>query len=304
VRLIPHFTVAGLLVGAALLSTFASKAPAQSPDSMMPEASAAKAKQIVSDLINAKGAAGYLGATEGECSGTRAIFGHNEAVSGYIAFTDSRQYPDKQRMEYAAKSHNLKSILNTVIGVDGLDWSHGGVVIALYNGDRGWTLDRSGITELPVTSTAEFQEQTKRNIDNVLRLRLKNEQGWLYRFGGSDTVDLKEVDWVELTDPDGRQFRLAVDHNTRLLVRSVVTTENEETRERDDDVTMYTNYQLKDTVWTPMQVSRDHNGRRASQFFYTSCRYNPGFPSDFFDKSSLAKKSSAAGVKKSKPDQN
>jgi hypothetical protein len=134
----------------------------------------------------------------------------------------------------------------------------------------------------------------------VLRLRLKNEKGWLYRFGGSDTVDLKEVEWVELTDPDGRQFRLAVDHNTRLLVRSVVTTENEETRERDDDVTMYTNYQLKDTVWTPMQVSRDHNGRRASQFFYTSCRYNPGFPSDFFERSSLSKKAAAAGAKKSK----
>jgi len=297
-----HFAAGSLLVGAVLL--LALKAPAQSPDSMMPEASAAKAKLILSDLINARGAAGYLDAKEGECSGTRAIFGHNEAVNGYIAFTDSRQYPDKQRIEYAAKSHNLKGILNTVLGVEGLDWSHGGIVIALYNGDQGWTLDRSGITELPVTSTAEFQEQTKRNIDNLLRLRLKNEKGWLYRFGGSDTVDLKEVDWVELTDPEGRQFRLAVDHNTRLLVRSVVTTENEETRERDDDVTVYTNYQLKDTVWTPMQVSKDHNGRRAAQFFFTSCRYNPGFPSDFFDKSSLSKKTSEAGVKKSKTDQN
>ena len=297
-----HFAVGALLASATLL--FASKACAQNPDSMMPEASAAKAKQILSDLINARGAAGYLGATEGECTGTRAVFGHNEQVTGYIAFTDSRQYPDKQRMEYAAKSHNLKGILNTVLGVEGLDWSHGGIVIALYNGDQGWTLDRSGITELPVTSTAEFQEQTKRNIDNVLRVRLKNEQGWLYRFGGSDTVDLKEVDWVELSDAEGRQFRLAVDHNTRLLVRSKVTTENEETRERDDDVTIYTNYQLKDTIWTPMQISRDHNGRRVSQFFYTSCRYNPGFPSDFFEKSSLAKKTSEAGVKKSKADQN
>src|SRR5277367_7116588 len=156
---------------------------------------------------------------------------------------------------------------NTGIGVEGLDWSHGGVIIALYNGDHGWTLDRSGITELPVTSVSEFMEQTKRNIDNVLRVRLKNETGWFYRFGGSDTVDLKEVEWVELTDPDGRIFRLAVDHSTRLLVRSVVTTENEETREHDDDVTIYTNYQLKDTVWTPMQVSRSHNGRRAAQFF-------------------------------------
>jgi hypothetical protein len=112
------------------------------------------------------------------------------------------------------------------------------------------------------------------------------------------------VDWVELTDREERTFRLAVDHNTRLLVRSLVTTVNEETQERDDDVTIYTNYQLKDTVWTPMQITRDHNGRRAAQFFYDSCRYNPGFPSDFFDRSSLQKKTADAGVKKNKNDKN
>jgi hypothetical protein len=280
-------------------SMLASRASAQNPDTMMPEQSAAKAKQILSDLINARGAAGYSDMREAECHGNRAIFGHNGAITGYIGFTDFRQYPDKERLEYTAKSHNLKSILNTVIGVEGLDWSHAGIIVAVYNGDRGWTLDRSGVTELPVTSISEFQEQVKRNIDNVLRVRLK-EPGWSYRFGGSDTVDLKEVEWVELTDSDERVFRLAIDHNTRLLVRSVVTTTNEETHERDDDVTIYTNYQLKDSVWTPMQVSKDHNGRRASQFFYDTCRYNPGFPSDFFDKSSLSKKGGDAVMKKGK----
>jgi hypothetical protein len=288
--------VAALMFAGAMC---ASRAAAQNPDTMMPEQSAAKAKQILSDLINARGAAGYTDVREAECQGNRALFGHNGAITGYIGFTDFRQYPDKERLEYTAKSHNLKSILNTVIGVEGLDWSHAGIIIALYNGDRGWTLDRSGVTELPVTSISEFQEQVKRNIDNVLRVRLK-EPGWTYRFGGSDTVDLKEVEWVELTDSEERVFRLAVDHSTRLLVRSVITTTNEETRERDDDVTMYTNYQLKDSVWTPMQVSKDHNGRRASQFFYDTCRYNPGFPSDFFEKSSLSKKGGDATIKKSK----
>jgi len=297
-KLVPFAFASLLSVG-----TLALRASAQNPDTMMPEQSTAKAKQILSDLINARGGAGYKEAVEGECHGTRAQFGHNGDVTGYVGFTDYRRYPDKARLEYSAKSHNLKSIINTVIGVDGLDWSHGGVIIALYNGDHGWTLDRSGVTELPDTSISEFQEQVKRNIDNVLRVRLK-EPGWNYRYGGSDTVDLKEVDWVELTDSEERTFRLAVDHSTHLLVRSIVTTNNEETHERDDDVSIYTNYQLKDTVWTPMQVTRDHNGRRAAQFFYDSCRFNPGFPSDFFDKSSLQKKTAEAGVKKNKNDKN
>ena len=217
-------------------------------------------------------------------------------------FTESRRWPDKERLEYAAKSHNLKSIINTVIGVEGLDWSHGGTIVVVYNADQGWTLDRGGVTDLAVTSIADFQEQVKRNIDNVLRVRLK-EPGWLYRYGGSDTVDLKEVEWVELTDSEDRRFRLAVDHSTHLLVRSVVITKNEEREERDDDVSIYTNYQLKDTVWTPMQVTKDHDGRRESQFFFDSCRYNPGFPSDYFDKASL-QKNADANTKKTKHSSN
>ena len=279
--------------------SLAMRASAQNPDAMMPEQSEAKAKEILRDLINARGGAGYTEAAESECQGTRAQFGHNGAVTGYVRFLDAKHSPDKERLEYSAKNHNLKSIINTVIGVDGLDWSHGGVIIALYNGDHGWTLDRGGISELPATAVADFEEQTKRNIDNVLRIRLK-DPGWSYRYGGSDTVDLKEVDWVELADSDERTFRLAVDRHTHLLVRSVVTTNNEETHEKDDDTTIYTNYQLKDAVWAPMQITKDHNGRRAAQFFYESCRFNPGFPSDFFDKSSLQKRSGEASAKKSK----
>lgn len=264
---------------------------------MMPEESEAKAKQVISDLINARGGAGYLEARDSECQGTRAQFGHNEDLTGYVAFTEYREAPDKQRLEFNAKSHNLKNILNTMLGVDGLDLAHGGTIVAIYNGDRGWTLDRGGVSELPATSIADFQEAVKRNIDNVLRVRLK-EPGWTYRYGGSGTADLKEVEWVELTDSEERTFRLAVDRNTRLLVQSIVATNDEQTQQRDEDITDYTNYQLKDTVWTPMKVARQHNGRRVAQFFYDNCRFNPGFSNDFFDKSSLGKKTANAGAKK------
>lgn len=290
-----RFGIAAFLVAA----PFAIGSWAQNPDAMMPEQSEAKAKEIIRDLINARGGAGYTEASESECQGTRAQFGHNGAVTGYVRFLDARDYPDKERWEYSAKNHNLKSIINTVIGVDGLDWSHGGVIIALYNGNRGWTLDRGGISELPATAVADFEEKVKRDIDNVLRIRLK-EPGWSYRYGGIDTVDLKEVDWVELTDGEERTFRLAVDRHSHLLVRSVVTTNNEETHEKDDDTTIYTNYQLKDAVWTPMQITKDHNGRRSAQFFYESCKFNPGFPTDFFDASSLQKRGGEASLKKSK----
>ncbi len=278
-------------------AVFAPRVAAQNPDTMMPEDSAAKGKQILSDLINALGGPGYTEVRESHCQGRRALFGHNGELTGYIDFTDDRRFPDKDRVEYTAKGRN--TILASLIGLDGLDFAHGGIIITLYNGDHGWTFDRSGVSDLPATAVSDFQEQVKRNADNLLRLRLK-EPGMAIRFGGSDIIDRKQVDWVELADGDGRKFRLAVDHSTHLLLRSVVTTKDEENQQLNDDVTIYSGYQLKDSVWAPLQVSREHNGRRTAQFFYDTCRFNPGFPEELFTKASLQKNYSNASVKKNK----
>jgi hypothetical protein len=271
------------------------RAAAQNPDTMMPEQNVAKAKQVLADLINALGGPGYTEVRESQCEGRRALIGHNGELNGYIDFADFRRYPDKARTEYLSKGRN--TILKALIGIDGLDFSHGGIFITLYNGDHGWTFSRSGVDEMPVTSVSEFQEQTKRNIDNLLRLRLK-EPGMVIRFGGNDTVDLKQADWVELTDSDERKFRLAVDQSTHFLLRAIVSTKDKEYDQIDDDTTLYSNYHLMDSVWVPLQISREHNGRRTGQIFYDTCRFNPGFPDDLFSKSSLQKHGSEAVLKK------
>ncbi len=290
-----RFAVVFLVTGA----MFASRASAQNPDTMMPEQSVAKGKQILADMINALGGPGYTEVRESHCEGRRSQFGHNgEPLRPVLLpFSEYRRYPDKVRTEYVGKGHN--TILPFLVGIDGLDWSHGGIIITLYNGDHGWTLDRSGVSELPATAISDFQEQVKRNVDNLLRLRLK-EPGVAIRFGGSDTVDLKSVDWVEITDSQERRFRLAVDRSTHLLIRSAVITKDEETQQINEDVSIYSNYQLKDSVWTPLQISREHNGRRSVQIFYETCKYNPGFSGDIFEKSSLSKQAAQALAKKSK----
>ena len=291
------FVSIALLIFAAAVPLTPHAATQQRADTMMPEQSLAKGKQILADLINGFGGPGYTQVRESQCEGRRAIFGHNGALMGYIDFIDDRRFPDKARTEFIGKGRN--TILPFLVGIDGMDFAHGGVVITLYNGDQGWTFDRSGVSEVPASAISEFHEQVMRSIDNLLHLRL-NEEGMSIRFGGSDTVDLKQVDWVELVDRDQRTFRLAVDRSTHLLVRAMVITKNEETQQVDEDVVIYTNYQLRDSVWTPLQVSREHNGRRVSQFFYNSCRFNPGFPDALFSKESLKKGASAELLKKNK----
>jgi outer membrane lipoprotein-sorting protein len=256
----------------ALLQPWAS---AQNPDTLMPEASAAKGKQLLEQLINAFGGPAYLEIQESDCQGRLARFGHNGELTGYTNFKDYWRYPDKNRTDYSKK----------------------GVIIDLYNGDKGWTLDRGGVTEQTATAVADFQEQTKRDINNLLRVRLK-EPGMLIRYGGTDIVDLKTVDWADITDSEQRNFRLAVDRSSHLLVRTVITVEDPDTHQRNVETYVYTNYQLMDSVYTPLQITLERNGRRINQVFFQYCKFNPRLPDELFTRAALDKRFSEVGSKK------
>ena len=166
-------------------------------------------------------------------------------------------------------------------------------------GDKGWTLDKGGVSELSAASVADFQEQAKKDVNNLLRVRLK-EPSMTVRYGGLDIVDLKTVDWVDITDSDQRNFRLAVDRSTHLLDRSVVSTQDEAMNVRNVETNIFTNFQLMDGVRTAMQITTDRNGRRSSQVFFSICKYNSGLPADLFNKDSLDKRFSEVGSRKSK----
>jgi hypothetical protein len=271
---------------------FAPNSKAQNPETMLPEASTAKAKQVLGQLVDAMGGPAYLGVRETECSGRRALFGHSGELTGFIQFVDEHRYPDKDRVEYVAKGHT--GILGSLIGVDEIYVTHGGRIITVFDGEQAWTLNRGGVVELPA---ADYQEQVKRNINNLIRLRL-NEPGMEIRYGGTGTVDLKQVDWVELTDSEQRTFRLAVDQTTHLLVRSIVITTDEIYHQKNEEVTIYSNYQQKDGVQVALQVSRELNGRRTYQGFFDSCRMNPNFSGELFTREGLQKSASELTTKK------
>ena len=263
-----------LWLGVALLA-MSPGARGQRAEYMDPDESAAKAKQVLQQLISALGGQRYLDLKASECEGRRAQFGHNGDMSGYVQVRVFWGYPDRARSEYGKK----------------------GNIADVFAGDQGWTLDRGGVSEQTAVAVTDFQESLKRNVNYLLRTRI-NEKGMLLRYGGVSVADLKEVEWVEVTDTEERTFRLAVDRTTHLLVRTVVKTVDTETRERKEDATLYTNYQLINGVQLPMQITRERDGRRANQDFFESCQVNPELPGDFFTKGSLEKRFGEVGGKK------
>ena len=270
---------------------------AQNPDTIAPEENEARAKKVLNQLMQGLGGQAFLGMRERQCDGRRALIGHDGALAGYVQLRESWNFPDKNRTDYYAKSRN--TMLGFIIGVQDLDITHGGLIITTFNGKEGWSMDKGGVSDMPEDTVVEFQAAVQRSPENLLRLGLKNPD-YSVRWAGLDTVDLHEVDWVEISDREDRTYRLAVDRMTHLLVRSVVQVKDENTNQIREDTSIYTNYEPKGGVQVPMQITRERDGRRISQLFYETCEINPPLPPDYFTRQALVQRFKETGGKKGK----
>jgi hypothetical protein len=260
---------------AILAMSGAARVNAQNPDTIPAEESAARTKTILQQMIGALGGAAYLNLHDSECTGRIAQFGQYTAeLSGDAPIHEFRMPPDKFRREVGKKFN----------------------IIDVYNGNQGWSLDKGGVEDGNGVAIANFQAGLKMNFDVLVRSRLA-EPGMYFHYGGEDVVDLRQVDWIQLEDTDGHMYKIAVEKSTHFPVRFVIVTRNPRTNENVEDVTRYSNWHLVDGIGTPFQVSREHDGKRVSQIFYDSCKYNSGITADFFTREALVKRWAEMGHK-------
>ncbi len=109
-----------------------------------------------------------------------------------------------------------------------MEYDPKGLIVDLFSGDQGWTLDRGGVSELPADSIEDYQEQLQTDINLILRYRMQ-DPNLTFRYAGLDIVDVTEVDWVEISDRQDRTIRVAVNRKTHLPVR----VGGDQTRSRD-----------------------------------------------------------------------
>jgi hypothetical protein len=250
---------------------------AQNPEEMMPEASAAKAKAILQQTIHALGGPAYLNVHNSDCTGRYAQFQHSGEIGGYIEMREYREFPDKTRVEYDPKA----------------------LIVDIYAGEKGWTLDRGGVSDVPAADMADYQNQLRISMAYVLRERM-NDSSLFFRYAGTDVVDLKEADWAEIGDREGRTLRIAVGRNDHLPIRSILEQRDPKTGEKSERATYYTSYHLVDGIQTPFRESRFLNGRQTYQAFWESCSYNVDLPADFFTRASLEQRFGQERGKKKK----
>jgi hypothetical protein len=267
-------TLVAAIALAALGVASAPRAAAQDDQFLMPEQSAAKAKQLLEQAIEALGGSTYLNVHDVTCTGRIGQFDHAGELTGFGTFIDYAQPPFKERQENLPKRN----------------------IIEVYNGDKGWDLDRGGVSEAPRADLADFQETVKKDLDNILRHRM-HEPDMTLRYSGEDIVDLKQVDWVELIDGENRTIRIAIAQATHLPIRKTVDTRNPRTQMKSQEVEYYSNYHPIDGVQTAFQLTRERNGIKIFQAFFDKCEYNTNLSDALFTKESLEQRWAQVGKK-------
>ena len=275
-RIRSHRFAALTALAFAVLFGVVSESSAQESEVMMPAQSAAKAKEILQQAIEGLGGAAYLNVHDVTCTGRLSLFGHSGELNGFGHFVDYTIpiAPFRDRTENLPKRN----------------------IIEVKNGDKGWDLDRGGVTDARTSDLARYQEDMKKDIDNILRHRI-HEPDMIFRYGGQDVVDLREADWVELVDSDNRTIRIAVARSSHLPIRKVVDTRDANTRVRAQEIEYYSNYHPFQGIQTPFQITRERNGLKVYQVFFDKCEYNTNVSDSLFTKESLDERWAKIGKK-------
>ena len=227
--------------------------------------------------IDALGGQTYLNVRDATCTGNISQFDHSGQVTGFGKFIDYSMPPDKERQENLPKRN----------------------IIEVYNGKQGWVLDRGGVSEAPASDLEQFQQDNLNDIDNILRHRI-HEAGMVFRYAGPDIVQLKQVDWVELTDNDNRTIRIAFAQSTHLPIQEIVETRDPKTQLASQETDVFSDYHQVQGIQTAFQLERDRNSMMIFQAFFAKCDYNTGLADDLFTRQSLEQRWAKVGKKERK----
>jgi outer membrane lipoprotein-sorting protein len=238
------------LVG--FLIAFALTVSAQAPSS---------AQKIFDSMIEALGGKAYLDVKEIQVSGRYFTFRKNE-VSSSMLYADFIKFPDMERTEFGKDKDKR---------------------IQINNGKEGWNVTpplKGKIPDVQPQTKAQVQEFLdgfKTSFDCVPRFVVNTPRTSLVN-AGTELVEYKRTDVLEIRDAQKNLMRIYVDRQTNLPVK-VQRRNADESTVREE---AYANWHKFDGVMTPLMVVSYKDGVKTMEIRAEKVAYNPGFPDSLF----------------------
>jgi hypothetical protein len=152
----------------------------------------------------------------------------------------------------------------------------------LFSDGKAWEITFRGARPLADDALARYHETTLRNVFYILRMRLK-EPGLVFESRGSDIIDNNPVELVDITDSDNHTTSVAFHSSTKLPVRQVFIRRDPKTRDRFEEVTVFSKYRdAGNGVMWPLTIERMRDGEKIFEIYSESVEINQGLTDDLF----------------------
>lgn len=230
-----------------------------------------RGKRIVNECLDALGGEHYLNMQNRVESG-RAYSFYRERLSGLsIAKIYTRYEPDVKDTAHQLALRERENF--------GKKEDYG----ILFTPDEAWDITFRGARPLAADPFANYKETTLRDIFYILRARF-HEPGLIFESKGSDVIENRPVEIVDVIDADDRVTTVYFHQITKLPVRQLFYQRDPVTKDRNEVITHYSNYRDSGGgVQWPRAIERDKNGEKTYEIFSDSVEVNsPKISNDLF----------------------
>lgn len=234
----------------------ASQSASGSPSQIDPAAQA-----LLDSAIQALGGSAFLSFKTMSSNG-RAFSIADGVTQGFVSYQSATEYPAKRRLSFGLSKRSK-------------------AVTLINNGDKGWEIDRYGLIEQAPKEIRAWRLANHYSLENLLRIRV-HEPDLLIQKGGEDFVDNVPARIVDIIDSRQVEIKLYLSKATHLPVQAAYRIMNSETRQWDEYLDVYSDYQPVQGIQTPMHLVRYLNGSRIAETFRMRVRYDDPYPSGFF----------------------
>jgi hypothetical protein len=156
------------------------------------------------------------------------------------------------------------------------------VEAVLFTEEAAWALTYRGALPLEDQRYENFQDATRRNIFYILRERL-NEPGLDFYWMGSDVVDNREVEIVDISDAARDSVTVYFSRSDKLPLRQSFKRRNPQFKDFDTEASVFDKYHdVGGGVKWPLNIRRERNGEKIFEMYSDSVEINQGLTDDLF----------------------
>jgi hypothetical protein len=142
----------------------------------------------------------------------------------------------------------------------------------LFQEKAAYNITFRGAQPLPDDRFDRYKETTLRDIFYILRFRM--HEPLIFESRGADVLLNSPVEIVDITDADNRTTTVYFHQITKLPVREVFYRRNVVTKDKDEEITVFSKYRDVEGVQWPFAIERERNGEKIFEIFADSVKFD------------------------------